>query len=212
MRMLIGAALLLAAAQPASAATYFATIKGTVTSKFDTWLTAPGATSPIKVGETITATLSWNTGSSVSEMLARRLGGFGADRTSFQIGEFVWTSAGHTLADGAPQTISGPNDPLAQFESTMDDAKGAGDLKVTGYDFEIGDFGYDLYTGPGYSGTFDIATLSVLMDGTPMLTRQALVPFAPVPEPATWAMMICGFGLAGMRVRNRRPRRAAICA
>ena len=27
----------------------------------------------------------------------------------------------------------------------------------------------------------------------------------PVPEPATWAMMIAGFGLAGMAARRRRP-------
>lgn len=28
---------------------------------------------------------------------------------------------------------------------------------------------------------------------------------APIPEPATWAMMIAGFGLAGARLRHRRP-------
>jgi len=32
---------------------------------------------------------------------------------------------------------------------------------------------------------------------------------APVPEPATWAMMICGFGLAGATLRRRRAALAA---
>lgn len=32
------------------------------------------------------------------------------------------------------------------------------------------------------------------------------LPTAPVPEPATWAMMIAGFGMAGGAMRRRRPR------
>lgn len=32
----------------------------------------------------------------------------------------------------------------------------------------------------------------------------ALAPSAAVPEPATWAIMICGFGLAGAELRRRR--------
>ena len=33
---------------------------------------------------------------------------------------------------------------------------------------------------------------------------------AAVPEPATWAMMIAGFGLAGLGLRRNRRRTAAI--
>ena len=38
--------------------------------------------------------------------------------------------------------------------------------------------------------------------------RVSLTPFQAVPEPASWALMIAGFGLAGSALRRARPRRA----
>ena len=51
-----------------------------------------------------------------------------------------------------------------------------------------------LLSGDGYVGTaFD----NVYLDATPLTV-------SAVPEPATWAMMISGFGLAGASLRRRR--------
>jgi PEP-CTERM motif len=48
----------------------------------------------------------------------------------------------------------------------------------------------------------------VASDKTAMLlyspTRQSQVFLAPVPEASTWAMLVFGFGVAGMAMRNRR--------
>jgi hypothetical protein len=41
-------------------------------------------------------------------------------------------------------------------------------------------------------------------DGQPGGDSDLRTPAAPVPEPATWAMMIAGFGLAGAVMRRRR--------
>jgi hypothetical protein len=45
------------------------------------------------------------------------------------------------------------------------------------------------------------ADYAVIVDG-----RNVEMALAPVPEPATWAMLICGFGLAGAAARQRRIR------
>lgn len=205
MRKLFAGAILLALAQTASAATYFATIDGKVDSTFDTWITAQGATSPIKVGDTITATLSWNSGASVGEMLARGFGAMGANTATFRLGDFVWTSAGDFWGEAAPRSIADPSDPLAGYRSIMDDAPDAGDLKITDYAFEIGEYGYALYEGPGFAGAFDKATLRLSMDGTPTIVPNPdeMLPSAPVPEPATWALMLLGFAAVGMGARRR---------
>ena len=201
MRKLMLGAALLGLAAPAGATTWFATMNGTVTSEFATVFTEPGATSPIKVGDTITATFSYNSGASIGEMLAR---GLGANLATFKLGGFTWTSRGDFLGDIAPPDFAAA-DPFAGYEVTTDDAPGGGDLHVQGYAFEIGEFGYDLYTGLGFSGTFDPRTLVVMTDGVrswPDVSNT--VPTAPVPEPATWAMMIGGFGLAGTALRRRK--------
>jgi hypothetical protein len=212
MRKLFAGALLLASAQSASAATYFATIDGKVDSTFATMFTAPGATSPIKVGDTITATLSWNTGASVAEMLARGFGALGANTATFKLGEFTWTSNGDFWGEAAPRAIADAADPLAGYRSIMDDARGAGDLKITGYAFEIGEFGYDLYEGPGFAGVFDKNTLRLSLNGEQMIAPVPGEEFAaaPVPEPATWAMMVLGFAAAGLGIRRRTLHPAAV--
>ncbi|MBA4012220.1 MAG: hypothetical protein C0481_10180 [Phenylobacterium sp.] len=50
----------------------------------------------------------------------------------------------------------------------------------------------NLYNSQGFQGTWDFAGSS-----------------AAVPEPSTWAMLITGFGLAGVAIRRRRQPLAA---
>lgn len=49
-----------------------------------------------------------------------------------------------------------------------------------------------LFSGDGISAGEDFAGVVTISNG------------AAVPEPATWALMISGFGLAGMALRRRR--------
>ncbi len=68
-------------------------------------------------------------------------------------------------------------------------------------------------------GTFDLVSLAGFGDVTSLLISStdaggvlyddfSFTPGAAVPEPATWAMMILGFGLAGGAFRRRRPQLA----
>ena len=252
-RGVLGAVLLLGAA-PVCAETYFATVRGVVTSTMDTGFMTPGATSPIKVGDTITATFSYMTGDSAGTALGRSFGKVGVPLVTFKVGGFTWSEAGDFGTGFEPLSFDAGSDPLKGFYSTMDDAPGGGDLHVDGYAFEIGEFGYDLYTGPGFKGTFDPTTtvayrdfvrlaapaaeatptaltsptpvveLATMAEAAPLAETTPLAPLAtvvrarravdlgsfdvvntaPAPEPATWAMMIAGFGLAGGALRSRR--------
>ena len=209
-RRIVAAALLAGMSVPASAMTYLATVRGTMTEQFATMFTAPGATSPIKAGDTITATFTYLKIETAAEAMAAAMGKMGP-KVTFSLDGYTWTSAGDFMARLEPVSFDPGLDPLAGYVSAMDDAKGAGDLKVNGYAFEIGEFGYDLYTGPGFRGSFDKSTLAVWINGRQVVTpaerrTAAFAAFAaPVPEPTLWALMIGGFGLVGAALRRRRP-------
>jgi hypothetical protein len=51
------------------------------------------------------------------------------------------------------------------------------------------------------AGTYDLHLAG--FTGNKAATYAGTIDFAPVPEPATWAMMIAGFGLAGVALRRR---------
>ena len=201
---------------PASAMTYVAKVKGVVTSQFKTALTTPGVTSPIKVGDTITATFTSMQVETVAEALTARFGMMGPQKVVYQLGGYTWTSAGDFDASIEPVRFQAGRDPVASYYSTMDNARGAGDLHVDGYSFEIADFGYDPYFGPGFKGNFDARTLAVWVNGSqivfPTASSRPELPSdtvgAPVPEPMTWALMLAGFGFAGTALRVRKPVRA----
>ena len=75
---------------------------------------------------------------------------------------------------------------------------------------------FDLFTGADgllrieFSDQYDDIRNGVdghWRSGTITLTYAPVPPTSAVPEPATWAMMIAGFGLAGGALRTRRSRR-----
>ncbi len=86
-------------------------------------------------------------------------------------------------------------------------AFGALSLSATGFGF--GSFsGPALFNGSTTSPIFNFGTFSLGQvstgagTGGGRLTISAL-PMAAVPEPATWAMMLLGFGMIGYRMRRR---------
>jgi len=76
---------------------------------------------------------------------------------------------------------------------------------VVGSDFFLAFDGPQLYTGTEAAPTFRTGnfTLTTLTGGSPIALTIAEV--AAIPEPATWGMMLLGFGVvgAGMRARRR---------
>ena len=61
--------------------------------------------------------------------------------------------------------------------------------------------GPELFSGTTTAPTFLLGTFT-MGDGTLTITRDAVT--SAVPEPATWAMMLGGFGLVGGAMRYRR--------
>lgn len=195
-----GLAVALIASTSANAATYFATVTGVVTEKTTAWFTDPAVTSPIKVGDTITATFRYTANQSVAETLAGQFGMFGMNRTVFTLGGFTWTSEDdHLYGLVAPSFQAGVH-PLTNFISVMEGSSKGGDLRVRGFTFDIGEYGYGFYQGPAFRGTFDPASL--------VSTEEQPAGLAPVPELTLWAQMIAGFGVIGTALRQRRARRA----
>lgn len=95
-----------------------------------------------------------------------------------------------------------PADPLANVLAGNDDLGGIG---VSGFD------GFGLDAGTTY---FAVATgFAAGAEGRYALRIAGPGAIAaPIPEPATWAMLLAGFALAGVAVRARRPRTATLSA
>lgn len=70
--------------------------------------------------------------------------------------------------------------------------------------------GFGLINDFVYNPTFDWTLLTIssgsFPGGSPSIDFHLLGGSAGVPEPASWALMICGFGLAGAGLRRRRGR------
>ena len=215
MRKTILALALLGSGMSAQAATIVGEIRGVVTSSFATPFTRDGATTDIKVGDTITARFSYvekpqaaSAGFAAGNLLASMI----TDQISFELAGHRWTSRGDFLDGMVPLAFGPASDPLRDFYLTTDDAPGAGDLQVDGYAFEIGEFGYGLYQGIGHAGRFDLATLKLSGAGENHLQPQPSDAVTGVPEPASWAMMIAGFGLLGAALRGARRKLAPALA
>lgn len=198
---LAGLAVALIASGSAQAATWVATITGTVTDQFATIFTTTGTTSPIKVGDTITATFRYSDNETVSESLSGRFKMLGGNKATFSVAGLSWSSDNDFLADLDPPRFAAGADPLSDYFSTMSHVSGGPDLRIRRYRFEIGEFGYnDPYSGPGFSGTFDPASLRI--------NEASLASLAPVPEATIWAQLIAGFTIIGTAIRQRQKRRA----
>jgi hypothetical protein len=84
----------------------------------------------------------------------------------------------------------------------------AGLLVSEGFDYLFDAEGPQLYSGteaaPTFlTGTYALSGLSTRGDFTLTIAETAA---APVPEPASWALMFSGFAIAGCALRRSRPR------
>ncbi len=71
-------------------------------------------------------------------------------------------------------------------------------------------YGAQLFTGTTAAPTFKLGSFNMAdVAGSPLATLVITEAGAAIPEPATWAMLIAGFGLVGTGLRRRR---AAVAA
>jgi len=141
---------------------------------------------------------------------------------NFQIGLVVSDSASPTLNPGSSLTLfdTGGN-AIKTFSANIGFNQSTGN--VVGDDFFTvgvplsGNVGSLEYINPGISGltgtknfTADTIALSASAGSFKVLTGQVVTPpTGGVPEPATWAMMLVGFGGLGAMMRRRRALTAA---
>ena len=89
------------------------------------------------------------------------------------------------------------------------------DLNIGGTSLGFTQFaGPDLFTGLPSNPIFNLGTFnltSIVSGSSTLRISQAAVPSA-VPEPATWAMMLVGFGMVGAATRYRRRKTAVAFA
>ena len=122
-------------------------------------------------------------------------------------GDFVWDGDWNAVSGSTQLTLGGPNGNQLSFGETLfgltvigahfgNVAGDAGNVSVF-WLFDFGTEGVDFVTLDNIQG-FSNAVLYTT-GGTP-----------PVPEPATWAMMLLGFGAAGTAMRRSRRRNAQI--
>jgi hypothetical protein len=79
-----------------------------------------------------------------------------------------------------------------------------GDDGFEGFDSDFGSyFGPQLFTGTVEAPTFKTGTFA-LDDGAETLTISAAAGGGGVPEPASWTLMVLGFGGLGAALRQRR--------
>lgn len=91
------------------------------------------------------------------------------------------------------------------FTSTNYFAGGNGGFS---YDADFSQYfvGTQLYTGSESSPTFKLGSFNLTAFTNPSVTGTLTIsnPTSGVPEPATWAMMLLGFGAVGGAMRRRR--------
>ncbi len=113
-----------------------------------------------------------------------------------------WPNFEHELGFGTPDDfLSSPNtDGLSFAQSAMIPRVSDGFDSVLVDELDDRDFlkFFDGSVGFGETVTFSYGLRADVEDNNPFLLKQGVI-----PEPATWAMLIVGFGLVGFAARRR---------
>lgn len=106
------------------------------------------------------------------------------------------------------------------FNAAFDNGLGINDPSLTGYGL-ASSIGPLTVSAPGSASSFLTPTFNTNGDGfatsggvVRLVTNTSLTftaqPFGAVPEPATWSMMVLGFGIIGAALRRRRTRNVRV--
>ena len=197
----------------AEAARYYEiTLKGELVSElgYGPWELNTGVDQKLAVGNIVTLTARFNAdrafdqgGGFVAGLYGLPTGG--EEFWRLDVGGLTWNSI-HEMYDGFPIYVDDENyyaDPSIRFSGGKVTGV-SGEMVPTSTDtipvFRLSDFriepGEGLYGNTygtqGFKGTWDYAGSSAILSG--------------VPEPATWAIMIVGFGMTGATIRAARRR------
>ncbi len=197
----------------AEAARYYEiTLKGELVSElgYAPWELNTGVDQKLAVGNIVTLTARFNAdrafdqgGGFVAGLYGLPTGG--EEFWRLDVGGLTWNSI-HEMYDGFPIYVDDENyyaDPSIRFAGGKVTGV-SGEMVPTSTDtipvFRLSDFriepGEGLYGNTygtqGFKGTWDYAGSSAILSG--------------VPEPATWAIMIVGFGMTGATIRAARRR------
>ncbi len=103
-------------------------------------------------------------------------------------------------------TLDGVTGPQTIAFNTIGNSGGL----TTGFPAFTNLFGDQLFTGTTAAPVLRTGSFTLLLDGDATQEVTLDVSVAAVPEPATWGMMVLGFGAAGVALRRRRYRRAPV--
>ena len=109
------------------------------------------------------------------------------------------TDSSSFLIQNVPGTLNGSPTTFANLDfvtSTFGGGFVAGGTSIN----LVGD---QLFTGTVTNPTFKLGTFT-LFDGAPFPNQYSLS-ISAVPEPATWTLLLIGFGAIGLAVRRRKP-------
>jgi hypothetical protein len=156
----------------------------------------PSATNPVSSVQTVGDTTTIN---------------FGLNPITTTAGN-VFSSA-FTISDSASGiysvNVGTSSDGVTFTSGTLTDV-----LTSTVYDLVVTDFGLGMRLGPPFTGTVSLAPgdYRLVVNGTATSGGSfdgTVTILAAVPEPATWAMMLLGFGAIGLSMRKRRGSRVS---
>ncbi len=103
-------------------------------------------------------------------------------------------------------TVDGVPTPVLFYFYTAQGAGGFDLLSLSSRFFRYSPSGASIFTGTVFNPTFVLGEYDFTDFNLPALTYHLSVTadaVAPVPEAATWAMMLAGFGMIGVAVRRR---------
>lgn len=181
-------------------------------------VTGPGSVPMVAVGEQIfgsfrfsdEVTTPFNTGASPNSTFARYHAITGAYGNLRLIGfDYLPTDGGELLIANGDSGLSSDRISFISGASTFKSAAPAGVGAVTGFRIDLEDQTGTAITTPLNLGLFDVARFGARSGRISFESGEVdfLITFLvtdPIPEPATWALMIMGMGGVGAAIRRRR--------